>query len=668
MVKLLGKEAEVLAALYRKEEVPFRGEAEREAKKRLQAKGLLTDDGKLTNDGLKEIERRLAIVERVNEVYDLKAAGDYVEKIRLVYEPITPFSYAWNWLGFRGVSTLETDPRRGTAYFKALDKRFWIGEKPLVKEELTFNLPSPETVEAWAKGTRVSRETSELWTMTKNYFKFFLDLKEEVYYDAYALTAFQSWTLKLLNSVWFLAAKGAFGAGKTVGGEALVKVCRHGKVASPSVAWLGRSIERLQMVPFIDEFDVIAERDNEITRMARMSQRRGMTYDRCSESGTPQSWKVFTTWIMSVHGELEDALASRTIPITTEETQDWSLPVLNTMKEQMGQALYDEFWMWYMDNIDELTEVAKVVPPEEGLGLYAPEKVNNLVNLSQLLLIKANPEEEKLKELQKKVLDGLTSKINQKQLELLGKLSGRDVEIAYHMFKLANLLGVDLTESVGKLMEIKAEVEEERKEVGSLGLLRDLLVKLYEKRRTHPNYWTSTGEFMISNKEVFAEFIPYLHDHEAAGVTPGEFKGLLRELGFDRPTSRRKMKVFTWAEIEDGAYNRFVEGEEEKPTRLALVFTGKAQRCLGLKVEMPDEVKQKTLTPEPKPKLSLKEALEQVKNWLVMSKDDDGLVDAAALSEEIKRLGFEPQKIIKILLDEYVIFEVNKVGKFGVKS
>jgi hypothetical protein len=128
------------------------------------------------------------------------------------------------------------------------------------------------------------------------------------------------------------------------------------------------------------------------------------------------------------------------------------------------------------------------------------------------------------------------------------------------------------------------------------------------------------------------------------------------------------MKVFTWAEIEDGAYNRFVEGEEEKPTRLALVFTGKAQRCLGLKVEMPEEVKQKTLTPEPKPKLSLKEALEHVKNWLVTNRDDDGLVDAAALSDEIKRLGFEPQKIIKILLDEYVIFEVNKVGKFGVKS
>ena len=668
MVKLLGKEAELLAALYRGEEVSLKGGHEREAFQRLEAKGLVKD-GKLTEEGRSEIEWRLKVIEKTRDVYDLKAAGGVLPEIGFVYEPVTPFSFAWNWLGFRGVSTIDFEPRRRVPFFKALDRRFWLGEEPLSKDELTFNLPTAETVEAWTKGLKISREAPELWTLVKNYFKFFLDLREEVYYDAYALTAFQSWLLNILNSVWFLAAKGAFGAGKTVGGEALVRICRHGKVASPSVAWLGRSIERLQITPFVDEFDILVETDSEIARMARMCQRRGMTYDRCSEHGKPQSWKVFAPWIMSIHGELEDALASRTIPITTEETADISLPILNTMKEEMGQAIYDELWMWYMDSICELTRVDQVEGYREHERGGVFQKVNNLVNRLIPLLEEANPKEEKLKEAQKRLFDELTASVNRSQLEVLSKLSGRDVEIAYHMFKVANLLGIDLTESVRKLMEIKAEVEEERREVGVLGLLRDLLVKLYEERRKHPNYWTSTGEFMISNKEVYAELTPWLHDHEMPGVTPGQFKGLLRELGFDRPTSRRKMKVFTWEEIKSGAYDEFLAGKAEKPSRLALIFTPKVQRRLGLKVEMPEELKQKTLVEQQTLPVqpSLKEALEIIKTWLVENRDAFGLVDAEALMGKIRELGYEPQKVIQILKDEYVIFDVPQVGKFGVK-
>jgi hypothetical protein len=109
--------------------------------------------------------------------------------------------------------------------------------------------------------------------------------------------------------------------------------------------------------------------------------------------------------------------------------------------------------------------------------------------------------------------------------------------------------------------------------------------------------------------------------------------------------------------------------------RDVITIEGKRTRCvlierslLGklMKRYMPERLE--TYSETQKTEMSLKEALEQVKNWLVMNRDDDGLVDAAALSEEIKRLGFEPEKVIKILLDEYFIFEVNKVGKFGVKS
>jgi len=594
-MKLLGKEAEVLERLFRGEEPP-NSRPEREALKRLEDKGLVSAS-RLTEKGKAEIGERLGIIEKVGDVYDLKAAGGYRPELGFVYEPVTPFAYAWNWLGFRGVSALETQPRKGARFFKALKATFWLGEEPLRPEELTFTLPTPEAVEEWVKGVRLSLETKDLWNLSLAYFKFFLDLKEEAFYEAYTLFAFQTWLLHNFNSVWFLAATGAYGSGKTVGGEALVKLCRHGKVASPSVAWLGRSIERLQITPFVDEFDVLAEKDNELTRIARMCQRRGMTYDRVSEKGIPQSWRVFAPWIMSVHGELEEALATRTIPITTEETKDPKLPVLNTIKDSMAQSLYDEFWLWYMDSVDQLTAVDRVAPHIENPTNRGLQKTVNSVNS---LLKEASSEEEKLKELQKRVFDELTVSVNREQLGQLESLSGRDVEIAYHMIQLSNLLGIDMTESIGRLMALKAEAEEERREVGVLGLLRDLLVKLYEKRREHPNYWTTKGEFMISNKEVYGELTPWLHEHQAPGVTPGQFKGFLRELGFDRPTGRRKMKIFTWAEIEEGAYGRFLEGKAERPARLALVFTEKALRRLGLRAEMPESLRQGKLPEAPK--------------------------------------------------------------------
>jgi hypothetical protein len=97
-----------------------------------------------------------------------------------------------------------------------------------------------------------------------------------------------------------------------------------------------------------------------------------------------------------------------------------------------------------------------------------------------------------------------------------------------------------------------------------------------------------------------------------------------------------------------------------KTGRTAVVLDAELIERLKHRYEVTE---QKTL-----PQLGIKEALEHLKIWLGANRDADGLVDEPALSEEIKRLGFEPQKIIKILLDEHVIFEVNVVGKLGVGS
>lgn len=65
--------------------------------------------------------------------------------------------------------------------------------------------------------------------------------------------------------------------------------------------------------------------------------------------------------------------------------------------------------------------------------------------------------------------------------------------------------------------------------------------------------------------------------------------------------------------------------------------------------------------------LSLHEKLEQIKTWLCENKDGEGLVDAQALAEKCRQLGVDVQKIVNILRDEYWLFEVPTMGKWGVK-
>lgn len=64
---------------------------------------------------------------------------------------------------------------------------------------------------------------------------------------------------------------------------------------------------------------------------------------------------------------------------------------------------------------------------------------------------------------------------------------------------------------------------------------------------------------------------------------------------------------------------------------------------------------------------NLKEKLEEIKNWLVTNKDEDGLVGSLALAEKCTQLGLDVQQTVKILLDDYQIFEAPQMGKWGVK-
>lgn len=619
-VALYGLEAEILLKMAEEEPIAATSTALRNAKNRLESKGLMKNDS-LTDFGISESEWRLNIIQRVRDVYDLKPGGGYMRELHLVYEPATPFSYAYNWCGLHGISTVKTDPRKGTTYFEIADTKFWLEGNQLSADEITFNMPTPQTIEQWGKGTKISMDPVKLWRANNAYFKFFLDLKEDCFYDVLNLAAFQSWLViddTQFVSCFFIAVKGAYGGGKSVSCEALIFLGRHGKIVDPSVAFIGRSMERLGFTVFMDEFDVIMETNPEMGRLARRCQRKGQTYDRSTKSGKPESFKVFGPWIMSVHGELEDALATRTIPITTEETVNPDVPVVNPEKVRIGQQIYDEMWVWYIDNIDNISyEAEKKRGIEFNLDMLVKELVveydnrgdpyvtvgkndekgskidgfdltdmtthildssikSNISNISK----ESKTGKNKISELRSIVAQSVLSSCTDKQKKIIKGAAGRNIELMVTAFKIANIVGIDCDESIRTAFEIKREVEEEEREVGLVGHLRDFLVDTYRKRHEIENYWTRSGLFMVSNIECSGEFNVFLHRREQPGVTPGEYKQALRELGFIRPTSRKKMAIKTWKEIEDG--------EEKSKVRLANVYTESVCRKMGLTTEKPD--------------------------------------------------------------------------------
>jgi len=327
---------------------------------------------------------------------------------------------------------------------------------------------------------------------------------------------------------------------------------------------------------------------------------------------------------MSVHGELEDALATRTIPITTEETVNPDVPVVNPEKVRIGQQIYDEMWIWYMDNLDHISyesekqrgldfdldmlvkelvitfddmDVPHITVKEKGQNKVKIDgfdtdlmtnHVSEVYSKSNISIISKESKsiKDKIEELRGTVAESILSTCTQKQKRIIRGAAGRNIELMVTAFKIANIVGIDCDESIRQAFEIKRDVEEEEREVGLVGHLRDFLVELYKRRRDVPNYWTRSSLFMASNIECAGEFNSFLHRREQPGVTPGEYKQALRELGFIRPTSRRKMNVRTWKEIE--------EGETKSKVRLANIYTESVCRKLGVTTEMPD-FGQKTL-------------------------------------------------------------------------
>ena len=150
-----------------------------------------------------------------------------------------------------------------------------------------------------------------------------------------------------------------------------------------------------------------------------------------------------------------------------------------------------------------------------------------------------------------------------------------------------------------------------------------------------------------------------------------QFKEWCKQQGLKSiPSSTKFFRVLRDAGIEAVQLREFERERVYVGYRVTTVTAFKPIKDKILQAKLTGASEKKSLMEQnvvPPVTPSLAEKLEQVKNWIIQNKDSDGMVDCSLLASKITEFGLDVQKIIQILKDEYLVFDVPVFGKFGVK-
>lgn len=518
------------------------------------------------NNVLKELREKNKVFEK-KELWGLHPAGGIVPNIRLVYEPINGREMVWNWNGKKGISPIQTMQDR--SYFKVESTTFYLDGVPLKDKEIIWEVPDRDIIQDWCIRRIRSVSMKKLYDMSTVFTNIFFDTSEPAYHLLLFLASFQTWFAPYLPARFFVEVIGSFSGGKTNTLNLLECMTRHGHLmTSGSLAFAGRGMERCKITFLCDEFDKFAEENEELLALARSSQKKG-NYARATQSGQIESFETRGSFYYTVHGEMDRAMSSRAMPIYTTRTDIKGMGKINLLKTKIGKDILTNWFLWYMDNaVDAL----------ENLRLGEMEW--------EVLVSKTKDFKEKeKKEMINKMREQLIEYAEKSSTELnIGEDHyGRDEELGtlFSMF-LKYVFQQSLSERreeiekyVRTLFEIRENRSEEFSETGLIGDVRNVLVNFYEKWKNEDDYRTDDGEFMIPNIELKKKVADYLKVQGKYNPSATEMASVLRDLGFQRGDSRKKMKSRTSEERESG---------DSKRVRLCNVYTDKVCRILGISV------------------------------------------------------------------------------------
>jgi len=565
----------------------------------------------------------------------LHSAGGLTENF--LYEPLGTREYVYATKdGKKGIVPLQVeyeDPekKKNPSWKIQIEgKSYYFSKKP--PKEWLFNIPDRDIIQKWVDGKKQSLTTKELWNLNSIYLRTFLDFPHEYEFSATLLFIQQTWLVELLPVVFYLGIRGEFGGGKSVTGEGVTNVCRHGYLTGNlSPPFVARAIQNQRITLMVDELDSLAgTKDSDLNSIFRQGYRRGLKYSRVNpDSLESESYHIFGPKLFTVHSDIEEALQTRTIPLHVRETDKPEYPIVNLDKTAFGELVYTENFLWYLDKIlafrdNELHTI-------NGLATTQLDILDTLD-----LKISESNVNARAAEIRAILFEKKKRLISESQVNQVSQVAGRNTELMFLCFTLSNIIKISCDDDIKKTFEQKLIEEGERSEIGFIGILRDVLCSLWEKYYNQPDYTTEDNLTKISNKEIYNTFNSKLKKEFDAGISPAKFKAYMLEFGFTDSLNRKKLEVP-------------IPGDEEKKSRLCNIFTARVLRKLGL---------------EPQKKTEL-EQLEEVKKW-ILENQKDGVIVASALNGKIKECGFDPQKIVLKLKEEGLLFEVTKLDAFGV--
>jgi len=587
--------------------------------------------------GIGEELEKLEAEERAKKLREaphiLHPAGGLTEKF--VYEPVSFGKYVYRTdKGKRGFATLkieyedEEEQRKPHWLIEVEGEQYYFKDKP--SKEFLFSMPSMEAVEKWVKGEKQSLTTEQLWRLNEVYLRTFLDFPREFEFSVTQLFIQQSWLAEILPVVFYLGVKGEFGGGKTVTGETVVLACRHGYfTGNLSPPFVARAIQDHKITLMVDELDAVAgTKDSDLNCIFRQGYRRGLKYSRVNpDTLETESYEIFGPKLFTVYAEIEEALQTRTIPIHVRETSNPQFPIVNLDKAGFGKHVYTENFLWYLDNILGL----------RGNDIHLISGVDMVDTVDVFLRdnhINFSPEQ-----IRQTLFEKKKTLVTEGQLCQLSQLSGRNTELMFLCFAISNMVKIECDDEIVETFTQKITEESERTELGYRGILKQVLMDLWNEKKGNEDYITEEGFVKISNKEVYDKYNQVLKKEYGEGVSPVKFKEFMLEFGFTDALNRTKLKVP-------------IPGDLEPKSRLCNVFTERVLRKLGVEEE----------------RQTLQEILIKTKDWILKNKDADSLIDLFSLTEYVASLTEEePSKIINFLKNDGLLFDVGKPGKIGVK-
>lgn len=468
----------------------------------------------------------------------------------LVIEPLGDMQYLYSYKGKKGIARAGYDEETKKYHIDIENEDFTFSSKPL--KDTLFRTPSFESVEAYINGEYGIKTSKELFDNIITYLKILYDIKPSFYYYLIGIGILESWSLLLLQAVFYLGFEAKHGGAKTSALEGLSIISRHGYLAGNiSSAGVARLTSKFQFTLFADELDTKSKsKDNETYEIFRIGYRRNNPYTRLKDSRhdfEEDISDVFGMKCYSIYSDIEKALKDRSIMIPLRISKDTTLPILNLYKEQIGFPLFEDLFFWYIENIVALVSLQQNYRNNYENVVLADSNRSVVSLVSDISLVSRNiaqSQNDEIKKIRESLFSELTKDFSKKEIDTLSKFFGRNEELFFIAIKVCKAFDIDVLKVLEKAFIQKEQSDETYSDNYLIQLLREELIDTYNNLKENDKFILKKGEFenyvYCRKTDVYERYRIKLKDNDIRPVSQSTFKEYLMELGFDEGINVQK--------------------------------------------------------------------------------------------------------------------------------